>query len=176
MISSSGSDYHSQHSINRTYSAITLATGDPGPVSETTPINISRPIFYTGDLYPGGERGVPGDVPFQTNPSTTVIVDMLKQYSKRLIPGDRKRLSCFGFLQTVFPILSWLPKYSLKSDLLADIAAGLTVLALHIPQGLAYGKLAGVQPIYGLYVSLFPVLIYTFFGTSHQVSIGKYNS
>ena len=61
-----------------------------------------------------------------------------------------------------------------KLSLLNDIIAGCTILALHIPQGLAYGRLAGVEPINGLYVSLFPVIIYAIFGTSRQVSIGTF--
>lgn len=41
-----------------------------------------------------------------------------------------------------------------------------------VPQGMAYGLLAGLPPIYGLYASLVPLLLYTFFGTSKQLSVG----
>ena len=43
-----------------------------------------------------------------------------------------------GFSQFVFrlaPILQWLPKYSVKNDLLADVTGGVTVGIMHIPQG-----------------------------------------
>jgi hypothetical protein len=33
------------------------------------------------------------------------------------------------------PMLRWLPKYSVKKDLIADIIAGITVAVMHIPQG-----------------------------------------
>lgn len=34
-----------------------------------------------------------------------------------------------------FPILTWLPKYSWPEHTISDIAAGLTVAVMHIPQG-----------------------------------------
>ena len=42
---------------------------------------------------------------------------------------------CCQFLFRLMPILSWLPKYSIKKDLLADITGGVTVGIMHIPQG-----------------------------------------
>lgn len=39
------------------------------------------------------------------------------------------------WLVGLFPIISWLPKYNIKRDLVADISGGLTVGIMHIPQG-----------------------------------------
>ena len=78
------------------------------------------------------------------------------------------------FFQSLFPIICWLPNYNIRSDLLPDLVTGFTILALHIPQGLAYGQLAGVNTINGLYVSFFPVLIYALFGGSRHISVGTF--
>ena len=69
------------------------------------------------------------------------------------------------------PILEWLPKYN-KSDFSGDLTSGLTVAVMLIPQGMAYGLLAGLPPIYGLYAGIVPLIIYAFFGTSRQLSVG----
>ncbi|XP_068210829.1 prestin-like isoform X2 [Palaemon carinicauda] len=72
------------------------------------------------------------------------------------------------------PILTWLPTYSLKRDLLGDAIAGVTVAIMHIPQGMAYALLAGLPPITGIYMAFFPVLVYVFLGTSRHCSMGTF--
>ncbi len=69
------------------------------------------------------------------------------------------------------PITEWLPKYS-KNDFKGDLLAGLTVAIMLIPQGMAYALLAGLPPVYGLYAGIVPLLLYAFFGTSRQLSVG----
>jgi len=70
------------------------------------------------------------------------------------------------------PIFMWLPTYSWKSEFPKDIVAGLAVSAMMIPQCLAYSILAGLPPIIGLYTAWMPLIVYFFFGTSKQLSIG----
>lgn len=53
-----------------------------------------------------------------------------------------------------------------------DILAGITVAAYLIPQCMAYGELAGVDPVVGLWAILPPMLLYTIFGSSPQLSVG----
>ncbi len=69
------------------------------------------------------------------------------------------------------PILTWLPDYK-KEDFSYDLVAGVTVGIMVIPQGMAYGMLAGLPPIYGLYASLVPMILYAFLGTSRQMVVG----
>ncbi len=74
-------------------------------------------------------------------------------------------------MQRYFPFLGWVSKYN-RSFLFKDTVAGLTVGVILIPQGMAYAMIAGLPPVYGLYASVFPVLVYLFLGTSRQLAIG----
>jgi high affinity sulfate transporter 1 len=65
-------------------------------------------------------------------------------------------------------------EYDLKTDLPSDLISGTMVGIMNIPQGMAYALLAGVAPVYGLYVSFFPVLLYFFFGTSRHIALGTF--
>ncbi len=76
-----------------------------------------------------------------------------------------------NFIKRRIPALDWGSTYS-KSDFRFDLTAGLTVGVMLVPQGMAYGLLAGVPPIYGLYAGIVPLFIYAILGTSRQLSIG----
>ncbi|XP_067937995.1 sodium-independent sulfate anion transporter-like [Watersipora subatra] len=69
------------------------------------------------------------------------------------------------------PIVNWLPKYRLK-HFVGDLVAGLTVGLTVIPQGLAYAVVAELPPQYGLYSAFMGVFIYTFLGTSKDITLG----
>ena len=72
-------------------------------------------------------------------------------------------------LQQIIP--QWLRHYS-REALWGDLAAGLTVGVMLIPMSMAYAVLAGLPPIYGLYASLVPLVIYPIFGTSRHLAVG----
>ncbi|VAW12204.1 Sulfate permease [hydrothermal vent metagenome] len=74
-------------------------------------------------------------------------------------------------LKRYFPILQWLPNYK-KDYLSGDIAAGLTVGVMLIPQGMAYAIIADLPPVFGLYAALVPQLVYAVLGTSRQLAVG----
>ena len=74
-------------------------------------------------------------------------------------------------LEKVLPILGWAPRYQ-RTDLRSDLAAGLTVGAMLVPQAMAYALLAGLPPEVGLYAATVPVVIYALFGTSRQLAVG----
>lgn len=41
-----------------------------------------------------------------------------------------------------------------------------------IPQGMAYAMIAGLPPVYGLYASTIPLILYALLGTSRQLAVG----
>ncbi len=74
-------------------------------------------------------------------------------------------------LKKYIPALEWLPNYT-SEQLKGDLSAGLTVGVMLIPQGMAYAMIAGMPPIYGLYASTIPLILYAIFGTSRQLAVG----
>ena len=68
-------------------------------------------------------------------------------------------------------MLSWLKQY--HRDLLAgDVTAGIIVVLMMVPQGMAYALVAGLPPVAGLYASLLPACAYALFGSSMVQSVG----
>nr|XP_058950689.1 sulfate anion transporter 1-like isoform X2 [Pocillopora verrucosa] len=82
--------------------------------------------------------------------------------------------TCKDILQSWFPIVEWLPAYNIRRDLAHDIAGGLTVAIMHIPQGLAYALLASLPAVTGLYTAFVPILVYMAMGTSRHISLGTF--
>lgn len=87
----------------------------------------------------------------------------------------KKTVKCSSSTLTNYlPILKWLPKYSFRRDFTGDLITGLTVAIMHIPHGLAYAPLAGQPPVVGLYMAVFPIVVYFFLGTSRHLSLGTF--
>ena len=69
-----------------------------------------------------------------------------------------------------FPFLAW-PRPS-AATLSGELAAGLTVGLMVIPQGVAYAALAGMPLITGIYASLLPALVAVLWSSSSRLSVG----
>lgn len=74
-------------------------------------------------------------------------------------------------MHKLIPFIKSIQNYS-KDKFKGDISAGLTVGVMLIPQGMAYAMIAGLPPIYGLYASTIPIIIYALLGTSQQLAVG----
>jgi len=69
------------------------------------------------------------------------------------------------------PILSWLPAYD-RAWLAGDLAAGVTVAAIVVPEGVAYAGLAGMPPQAALYAAPVALIAYAIFGRSRHMILG----
>ncbi|MCO8062950.1 SulP family inorganic anion transporter [Acinetobacter lwoffii] len=69
------------------------------------------------------------------------------------------------------PAWAWLSHYT-PVKFKSDVLAALIVVAMLVPQGMAYAMLAGLPPIMGLYASILPMIIYALLGGSSTLSIG----
>ncbi|XP_012498993.1 PREDICTED: anion exchange transporter [Propithecus coquereli] len=72
------------------------------------------------------------------------------------------------------PILEWAPHYNLKENLLPDTVSGIMLAVQQVTQGLAFAVLSSVHPVFGLYGSLFPAIIYAIFGRGRHVATGTF--
>lgn len=59
-----------------------------------------------------------------------------------------------------------------KKNLSKDIVAGLIIMAVSIPISMGYAQIAGLPAVYGLYGSVFPILLFALFSTSPQFVFG----
>lgn len=73
-----------------------------------------------------------------------------------------------NWLRAWFPV----PADYGRPAITADVIAGLTVGVLLVPQAIAYGMLAGVPPVYGLYAALVTLIGYALLASTPHTSIG----
>ncbi|XP_036034587.1 anion exchange transporter [Onychomys torridus] len=72
------------------------------------------------------------------------------------------------------PILEWAPQYNLRENLLPDTVSGVMLAVQQVTQGLSFAILSSVHPVFGLYGSLFPAIIYAIFGMGRHVATGTF--
>ncbi|HCL29594.1 MAG TPA: sodium-independent anion transporter [Candidatus Latescibacteria bacterium] len=70
------------------------------------------------------------------------------------------------------PFRRWLPEVRQPGVLRRDLIAGITVATVLVPQAMAYARLAGLPPVYGLYAALLPPVVAAFWGSSRHLATG----
>jgi sulfate permease, SulP family len=80
-----------------------------------------------------------------------------------------------GLLHRFLPGAANLAQYQ-RTWLRRDLMAGLAVWAVLVPQGLAYGELAGLSPVTGLYTAVGALLLYALVGSSRYLHVGPESS
>ena len=63
-------------------------------------------------------------------------------------------------------------KHYNKKNLPKDILAGIIIMAVSIPISMGYAQIAGLPAVYGLYGSVFPIILFGLFSTSPQFILG----
>ncbi len=64
----------------------------------------------------------------------TQCCNSIRKHKKHLFDRSRQSEFYLKFIYKHFPILDWLPKYQVKSFLVPDMVAGITVGVMNIPQ------------------------------------------
>src|ERR1700683_827798 len=59
-----------------------------------------------------------------------------------------------------------------RSQVTADVLAGITLAAVSIPVALGYAKIAGMPVVTGLYTLLFPMAVFAILGSSRHLVVG----
>lgn len=83
-----------------------------------------------------------------------------------------KRMTWVEWIEVFLPCVRWIRTYKWREYLQVDLMAGVTVGVMLVPQAMSYAKLAGLEPIYGLYSGFVPVFVYAIFGSSRQLAVG----
>ncbi|KAF2725027.1 putative sulfate permease 2 [Polychaeton citri CBS 116435] len=125
-------------------------------------------LNYRNEL--GGDPVTRGESVFSVNSADSYIEEepTSLDWIREVTPDGRGILR---YLYNLFPFTHWIFRYNLQW-LYGDLVAGITIGAVVVPQGMAYAKLANLPPEFGLYSSFMGVLIYWFFATSKDITIG----
>ena len=59
-----------------------------------------------------------------------------------------------------------------KENLMHDVITGIIIMAVSIPISMGYSQIAGLPAVYGLYGSVFPIILFALFSTSPQFIFG----
>lgn len=80
-----------------------------------------------------------------------------------------------SLLRNAFPFWETVRSYTWKTAR-ADMLAAVTVAIVASPQSMAYAVIAGVDPVYGLYASMLPVIVAALWGSSRYLLAGPTNA
>lgn len=111
-----------------------------------------------------------GESTFSSGSGDTYVEDEPSaiDWIRELVP---ERSFYLRYLRSLFPFTTWIMRYNVQW-LIGDLVAGITVGCVVIPQSMAYARLAALPVEYGLYSSFMGVLVYWFFATSKDITIG----
>ncbi|KAL8159746.1 hypothetical protein V2J09_001283 [Rumex salicifolius] len=80
--------------------------------------------------------------------------------------GKLNAMSTTDWICVFLPCYRWIRSYQFNEYLQNDVAAGITVGVMLVPQSMSYAKLAGLNS------GVMPVFMYAIFGSSRQLAVG----
>ncbi|KAJ7975872.1 Sulfate transporter [Quillaja saponaria] len=113
-------------------------------------------------------------IPLQ-HPTVTSLSSSSSSYLSALFSRwveKLQRMTRIEWIELFLPCYRWIRTYKWSQYFQVDLLAGTTVGVMLVPQAMSYAKLAGLQPIYGLYSGFVPLFVYTIFGSSRQLAVG----
>lgn len=87
------------------------------------------------------------------HPTTTSLSSSSSSSSWSVLSRWRSKVKAMSFTDwtdVLVPCSRWIRTYRWRDYLQIDLAAGLTVGVMLVPQAMSYARLAGLEPIYGL--------------------------
>ncbi|CAN6442495.1 unnamed protein product [Victoria cruziana] len=139
-------------------------------------MEISYASSSAADVTAGGGGGGSGGRQVKLIPVRHPDPD-LSSFSSSSLPikgclAELRQRTLLQWVELLFPSSRWIRTYKWRECLQSDLMAGVTVGTMLVPQAMSYAKLAGLQPIYGLYSSFIPLFVYAIFGSSRQLAVG----
>ncbi|KAH8602580.1 putative sulfate permease 2 [Bisporella sp. PMI_857] len=124
-------------------------------------------LYYRNELNEELRRG---ESTFSSTTADTYVEEEPRniEWIQEQLPTKRGLLT---YARSLFPFTHWITRYNAQW-LAGDLVAGITVGAVVVPQGMAYAALAQLPVQYGLYTSFMGVMVYWFFATSKDITIG----
>jgi solute carrier family 26 (sodium-independent sulfate anion transporter), member 11 len=119
---------------------------------------------------PTGEQVTRGESTYSVDTADTYVEGepTTLEWLHDIMPNGQIALN---YVHNLFPFTKWILRYNAQW-FLGDFIAGVTVGCVVVPQSMAYAKLAELPVQFGLYSSFMGVLIYWFFATSKDITIG----
>ena len=119
---------------------------------------------------PTNEKLTRGESTFSIESADSYIEDEphASEWLRSIVPTPK---GIGRYFYNLFPFIHWIGRYNLQW-FTGDLIAGVTIGAVVVPQSMSYAGLAELPPEYGLYSSFMGVLIYWFFATSKDITIG----
>lgn len=150
-----------------------LCRSSPGAMEDTSSQKSGQSRNMLSSVTPGESPAAFTHVRLEEyEPADFSTKDLILKKAREACACNRQTIATF--FCRLFPVLDWLPRYNVKTQLLGDAISGLLVGIVAIPQSISYSLLANQDPIYGIYTNFFCNIIYVAMATSRHNFVGSF--